>query len=98
MITMKIMRCRLLFAAAALLATGLAAQENQNAASSRVVNTVTDIDGNVYRTVTIGKQVWMAEDLKTTRYRNGDLIGTTNPALEQSMEKSPVIPQAMEQR
>lgn len=39
-------------------------------------NTVTDIDGNVYRTVTIGKQVWMAENLRVTRYRNGDRIDT----------------------
>jgi uncharacterized protein (TIGR02145 family) len=42
--------------------------------------TVTDIDGNLYHTVTIGSQVWMVEDLKTTRYRNGDLIGTTSPS------------------
>lgn len=41
---------------------------------------VTDIDGNIYHTVTIGNQVWMVENLKTTRYRNGNLIGTTNPA------------------
>ncbi len=35
---------------------------------------VTDIDGNIYRTVIIGEQEWMAENLKTTTYSNGETI------------------------
>jgi uncharacterized protein (TIGR02145 family) len=35
---------------------------------------VTDIDGNSYPTATIGNRVWMCQDLKVTRYRNGNPI------------------------
>ena len=35
---------------------------------------VTDIDGNTYNVVNIGSQCWMKENLKTSRFNNGDVI------------------------
>ncbi|MCB9194219.1 MAG: fibrobacter succinogenes major paralogous domain-containing protein [Flavobacteriales bacterium] len=49
-------------------------------------STVTDIDGNVYPIVQIGSQCWLAENLRTSRYRNGDQIpNVTNDSIWSSL-------------
>ena len=55
-------------------------KDNDPASNGTIFNpninygTVTDIDGNTYKTVTIGSQTWMAENLRTTTYNDGTAI------------------------
>jgi uncharacterized protein (TIGR02145 family) len=54
--------------------TGTAYGNQQTFTTTATSQTITDIDGNTYNTVQIGTQVWMSENLKTSRYRNGGSI------------------------
>lgn len=45
-----------------------------NANPNGIGQTITDIQGNSYAIVTIGNQTWMAENLRSTSYCNGDPI------------------------
>lgn len=50
---------------------------------------VKDREGNIYKTVQVGTQVWMAENLKATRFQNGDPIPVVSAAKEWNILKTP---------
>jgi uncharacterized protein (TIGR02145 family) len=69
------------------LMTNCTKENDETPAPGPVPATINDIDGNIYHTLAIGTQVWLVENLKVTRYRNGDQIAlvTGNPEwLDQS--------------
>ncbi len=49
---------------------------------AKTYGTMTDQQGNVYKTIVIGNQEWMAENLKTTLYRNGVAIPNVTNATQ----------------
>jgi len=51
-----------------------------------IKNAVTDIDGNIYDAVKIGNQIWMAENLRTTKLNNGLYLMTWEENLKYRQE------------
>ena len=55
-------------------ATNISGTAYGNEISFTTTNLPADIDGNIYDTVVVGSQTWLKQDLKVSRYRNGDAI------------------------
>jgi uncharacterized protein (TIGR02145 family) len=65
-----------------ILLLNLRCSSNSDSDSNTSDNPVTDIDGNIYQTVTICSQVWSQRNLQVARYRNGDVIPQVTDATQ----------------
>lgn len=65
-------------------------KKDSDSAESKT-GTVTDIEGNVYKTIKIGNQWWMAENLKVTKFRNGEVISNVTSNAEWGSISTPAF-------
>ncbi len=76
-----------LFFSLMLLSNTCFAQTKKN--DNRVEGVVVDIDSNVYKTIKIGNQIWMAENLRVAHYRNGIPIPLIADSVQWSYADAP---------
>ncbi len=79
---MKTLKITIAILAITLIASAACKKDDQK--PNLETDIVTDVEGNSYKTVKIGDQWWMAENLKTTKYRNGDPIPNVTSNVEWS--------------
>jgi uncharacterized protein (TIGR02145 family) len=80
---MRKMLC-ILYAGITLIACQKDNNNNNSGNNTNSTNPITDASGNTYPTVKIGSQVWMAENLRTTKYTDGSNIPVVSNVAEWS--------------
>lgn len=64
---------------AVLVAINISCKKKETPTKAIETGSVTDVDGNTYKTVKIGNQWWMVENLRTKHYRNGVAVPSMLP-------------------
>ncbi|MFZ4583084.1 MAG: fibrobacter succinogenes major paralogous domain-containing protein, partial [Paludibacter sp.] len=67
----------------------LSSCDTSNLPDGAIAGTVKDVDGNKYHTVKIGTQIWMVENLKTTKYNDGTPIPNITNNIEWVVIRTP---------